>query len=413
MAKQDTKTQTITLPICESNYECFMKDKSLARQILDDLYEKQPELFPMSLSLGYKLNGKTRKSKKELGFQMRKISVQGFNYQIRPSFMLPYCRAKSDVVSKGLFLLRFGVPFWALAFVFGYNTTWWYRMFIFLSHYNLVGTTVYESDDLPKHVLADEHHIKVKAEKKYVATTVGENCFLGMSVCDTASEADLKEGYKVFKEESQSVKSDYEPISVNTDGWLATQNAWNELFDSVETIECFLHAYLKIRDRATKKVKADFKIAGDKIWNIYEATTKRQVAQRIRRLREWAKQNMTDCPMKQNILKLCAKKNKWLKHIDNPNAYRTSNMLDRLMRNMKKHKINSQSFHSDKEATTKNFRAFAFIYNFSPSCPEVWKNDNLLKSPAARLNKKIYADNWLENLVLSASRHLCRQHSKM
>jgi hypothetical protein len=87
-------------------------------------------------------------------------------------------------------------------------------------------------------------------------------------------------------------------------------------------------------------------------------------------------------------------------------------MLDRLMRAMKKHKINSQMFHSTTKATTKNFRAFALIHNFSPSSPSVWKEDEKLKSPAARLNKKVMADNWLENLILSAKKHQFRKHSK-
>ncbi|MFT5618659.1 MAG: hypothetical protein ACI85I_001894 [Arenicella sp.] len=120
-----------------------------------------------------------------------------------------------------------------------------------------------------------------------------------------------------------------------------------------------------------------------------------------------------DYPMKANILKICAKKDKWMKHIDNPDAHKTSNMLDRLIRAMKKHTVNSPMFHSTTEATTKNFRAFALIYNFTPSCPSVWKEKPELKSSAERLNKKKYADNWLENLLLSAKKHQFRQHSKV
>jgi len=41
------------------------------------------------MSVGYKLNGKTRVSKK-LGLQMRKIKVSGISYRIRPSYILSY-----------------------------------------------------------------------------------------------------------------------------------------------------------------------------------------------------------------------------------------------------------------------------------------------------------------------------------
>ncbi len=32
----------------------------------------------------------------------------------------------------------------------------------------------------PSDILSDEHHIKIRSKKAYIATTVGQNCFLGM-----------------------------------------------------------------------------------------------------------------------------------------------------------------------------------------------------------------------------------------
>ena len=37
------------------------------------------------------------------------------------------------------------------------------------------------------------------------------------------------------------------------DGWKATLKAWKALFASVVIICCFLHVFIKIRDRAKKK----------------------------------------------------------------------------------------------------------------------------------------------------------------
>ena len=101
---------------------------------MHSFYTLYPYLFLQSMEKEYVFNGKTRKSEKATGFQMRKISIAGQNYQISPSFMLPYCKAKVVEVSKGLFLLKFGVPFWALAFVFCHNAMWWYRLFISLGN---------------------------------------------------------------------------------------------------------------------------------------------------------------------------------------------------------------------------------------------------------------------------------------
>lgn len=45
MVKQDTKNQTITLPICESIYDRFMSEPAFARKLIDELYVTLPELF--------------------------------------------------------------------------------------------------------------------------------------------------------------------------------------------------------------------------------------------------------------------------------------------------------------------------------------------------------------------------------
>lgn len=410
MALKNKQNRTITLSFTEETYTSFMEDNEIAHKLLKDQYATSPELFPLEMESGYMLNGYTRISKK-LGFKMRKIKVAGVSYRIRPSYVLPYNRAKVDEVSKPLFLLRFGVPFWALAFVFGRNDMWWYRLYLSFSQFSLVGTTVHQADKLPEDLVADEHHIRIRGKKAYVATTVGDNCFLGMHASYQADEPALALSYGVFKAEALDLQPDYEPSSVNTDGWQATQNAWKNLFPSIVVIECFLHAFLKVRDRATKKLQDYFNEAADKIWDCYEATNKKSLAQLIRRLREWANNQVPDCPMRDNILKLCKKKKRWMTHFEHPLAHRTSNMVDRLMRAMKKHAFNSQMFHGKTiSSTSRNFRAFALLKNFTPLCPTVLKDDKKLNSPAARLNGFVYHEDWLQNLLIAASLGGYRNH---
>ena len=184
---------------------------------------------------------------------------------------------------------------------------------------------------------------------------------------------------------------------------MATQNAWKKLFPMIAVIECFLHAFLKVRDRATKKMQDSFITAADKIWNCYRCESKRQLAQQIRRLGEWATKNLVDSPMKANILKLCKKKKRWLAHFDFATAHKTSNMVDRKMKATNRHANNSQMFHANVSSTSKNFRAFALLHNFSPSCSSAWDETCTLTSPAARVNKIIYQEDWLKNLNLAAS----------
>jgi len=315
MATKVTQNRTIVIEIRENEYETFVSDPKKAHQLIKASYTSHPELFPEKMSEGYILNGKTRVSQK-LDIQLRKIKLGKINYQIRPSFILPFMREKTDIASKGLFLLRFGVPFWAVAFVLGHNAMWWYRLYLSLGENSLVGTTIKNSEYLPEDVIGDEQHIKVRGKKAYVATTVAENCFLGVEVCDKADEESLIEGYGVFKQEALNLQSDYQVKTVNTDGWAATQKAWSMLFENVSVIECFLHAFLKVRDRATKKLDKYFELAADKIWECYKAENKKSLAQQLRRLKEWAIQFVPESAMKENIIKLCNKKKEWLAHFD-------------------------------------------------------------------------------------------------
>lgn len=289
---------------------------------------------------------------------------------------------------------------------------WWYRLYLCLGRSSVVGTTVYKTDCLPEDVLADEHHIRVKGQKAYVATTIGQGCILGAQACAKADEATLAEGYAVFQQEALEVNADYEPVSVNTDGWPATQKVWQGLFPTIAVIECFLHAFIKVRDRATKNLQSFFELAATKIWDCYRAESKRALAQQIRRLKEWTHQHLPNSAMRENILKLCVKKQRWLRHLDFPSAHRTSNMLDRVMKAMNRHAFNSQMFHATIKSTSANFRAFALLYNFSPSCPAVTKRQPQLTSPAARLNGFVYHDDWLENLLIAASLGGYRHHCK-
>ena len=88
---------------------------------------------------------------------------------------------------------------------------------------------------------------------------------------------------------------------------------------------------------------------------------------------------------------------------DFPQAHRTSNMLDRLMQRMDRHLFSTQYFHGSLSAAELSIRGWALIHNFAPSNPRTIEKHNGFKSPAERLNKFRYHDNWLQNLLISAS----------
>ena len=267
--------RTIRLPIQESEYFKFENDVVFAREKTDQLYQKYPELFPATFVEGYVFNGKTTPSvKMDYRFRRIRLKADGVTFSLAPAFTMPYMTAKSEDVEKALFLRRFNVPYWGIAYVFGRDNMYWYRMEQSLGRFNIVGTTVKDPELLPQDLLADEKHTKRGGEKQYIAMTVAKECIVGSAMAESASEASLTEAYGVFANEAQSLKPDYAPDTVNTDGWAATQNAWKHLFPEITVILCFLHAFIKIRDRATKNLADWFNAAADRVWEAYEATSK-------------------------------------------------------------------------------------------------------------------------------------------
>lgn len=67
---------------------------------------------------------------RKLNLKMRPVELvaTGEVYQLRPEFAMPYMVGRTDDVEKGLYLRRYGVPEDALAYVFGRDASYWYRI---------------------------------------------------------------------------------------------------------------------------------------------------------------------------------------------------------------------------------------------------------------------------------------------
>jgi hypothetical protein len=88
---------------------------------------------------------------------IRRIEIAGIAYTIRPSFIMPYLVGFVDEIEKAMFLRKFNVPFWAVSYVFGKDPMYWHRIEQSIGRNSIVGTTVRNSDDIPKHIAADEN----------------------------------------------------------------------------------------------------------------------------------------------------------------------------------------------------------------------------------------------------------------
>ncbi len=286
--------------------------------------------------------------------------------------------------------------------VFGRNPMYWHRLECSLGRCSLVGTTVNAAERLPRHLVADEKHTTSGGEKVYLAATAGGGCCLGMALAKAADNVELEAAYGVFRDEAHHLDPDYSPETVNTDGWPATRAAWRALFDGVTLILCFLHAFLKIRDRA-KHLGETFDALREKVWGAYHAPDVRSFSQRLRRLREWAVANVEKPVVRAKVESLCDKREGFVVAYDHPGCHRTSNLVDRLLRRLDHHLYCGQHLHGSKGAAERGLRGWALIHNFAPSCPWTARETPGLRSPAERLNGKRYHADWLQNLLISSS----------
>jgi hypothetical protein len=390
---------TICLPIRKDDYLALIDSPQQFRSWLDRAFRESPELFPAAFAGGYTL--KDDRTSAKLGLRLRRIECQASAaaFTVRPSFVLPYMAGWTDDVEKPLFLRRFGVPFWALAHVFGKDAMYWYRLEVGLGRYSLVGTTVRRAF-LPDDLVADEHHQTRDGQKVFIATVVAQGCCLGASVVDTADEIGLTQGYGTFQEETRDIDPDYTPQTVNTDGWQATQLAWLALFPLVVILRCFLHGWLSIRDRYKKHPL--FHTLSEKIWHAYHAQDRRTFGQRLRRLREWAQETLSG-DLLERTLRLCSRSGEYAVAYEHSGGQRTSTMLDRVMRGMNGYFVGCQHLHGSAEASELHSRAWALMHNFAPWGPKAQRDNSGWHSPAERLNQHRYHDNWLHNLLVSAS----------
>jgi hypothetical protein len=390
---------TICLPISKEAYLAVIDSPQQFRRWLDTAFRDYPELFPEAFAGGYTL--KDDRTSAKLGLRLRRFrcKASGAAFTVRPSFALPYMAGWTDDVEKPLFLRRFGVPFWALAHVFGKDAMYWYQLAISLGRNSVVGTTV-RRVDLPVDLVADEHHQTRDGQKVFIATVVAEGCCLGACVVDSSDEVGLTKGYDAFKQEACAIDPNYAPRTVNTDGWQATQLAWTTLFPLVVLLRCFLHGFLSIRDGCKKHPL--FPTLSEKVWQAYRARDRRTFTQRLRRLREWA-QRALSAEILQRTLRLCSRAGEYGQAYAHPNGQRTSVMLDRVMRGMNGYFVGCQHLHGSEEATQLHSRAWALLFNFAVWGPEARRANDGWRSPAERLNQHRYHDNWLHNLFISAS----------
>jgi hypothetical protein len=380
---------------------------------LTNYFEKHPEVFPEGFAPNFHFHDQ-RESKKIKGLIIRRIKLKnGRVYEVVPSNVMPYLSGKTEEVSKGLLLRHWAVPYDVIALLFGKDAMYWERLEESLGRMSIVGSLVKKSE-VPVHVASDEKISFHNGKEVYIGLTSSRDCILGAELSLSEDTAGLQEAYEVFKTEALDCKQDYCPVSVNLDGWKATNQAWRNLFPTITIVLCFLHAFLKIRD-VGKSLKEKFHEIGDQIWTVYREKTKEDFQKKIKELALWAELNIVDNErVKAKIQNLCNKESRFIVAYDHPQCYRTSNQIDRPMNILDRYLYQMRYFRGSRKTANSKIRGWAMIYNFMPFSQRTQKQKDKPKKSCRfeELNGFVYHSNWLENMLIASSMNGFKQSHK-
>ncbi len=397
-SQESRGAKQFVIPMTQQDYDEWWDDPKQVRTVLEEFARNHPERVPEDFDQGFALHGMGRESSKLPGIRLRKVVlISGESFWLRPSFVFSYMMGTVDELEYPLLLASYGVPAHLLTRGFGHSDMFWQRHIERLGRNSLVGTTVCGADQLPDHLAADEHHADWVGETGYIATTAGGGCILGIALTDGADEEHLQVAYGVFAKEAREVDPEYAPETVNTDGWWATQNAFQSLFATVTVILCFLHGFLKVRDRCRKSHELH-----GRIWDVYHASTAEEFRRLMNELKQWCSEQTFTAAVNEMLAKLWKRMEAYAIAYDHPGCHRTSNAVDRPMNRLRRLVYAGRGLHGHQDSSEKRLRGWALLLNFRPFAPRS-NTTRQHVSLAHQLNGKCYHQHWLHNLMIATS----------
>lgn len=404
---EKSEKKTLHLYFEESTYMTILSDSRSFRAHLGVLMSVYPELFPLDMhEKGYDMHDIRYSQRQNLSY--RRIRLRNDSRSvltIMPSFIMPYWVRRTQEAAQGLLLRYTGTSYERISETLGGSAPHWERMETHLGTYSIVQTTLICAQDLPEYYVADEKITFFHGKEASVTMTAAQECVWGMAMSLSEGQNGLQTAYGNFATEARLMKADFAPKSVVIDGWAATRNAWQALFPSIQLILCFLHGVLKVGS-CTKNLKEQWAAIKKMLWDAYKATDEADFLAQINAFK--IKADELICPLsKPRILeaieKMWAKKDQYAKYYEFSEGYRTSNHVDRPMNNLDKYLFNTQYFHGHLKNAELKLRAWALIHNFKPFCQKIAKK-RVWVSRAHTINKAIYHDNWLENLLIAGKK---------
>jgi hypothetical protein len=198
---------------------------------------------------------------------------------------------------------------------------------------------------------------------------------------------------------SPTVFAHYQARSVCTEGVKAPRDAGPRLFPPLPLVLCYLPSILKIKERCRGALRRHGLARAGRG---YQAATKGQFSQRLRRLSAWATATRAG-PGAEMVSKVCQPREDLLPASAYPQAARTTNAIDRLHDHLDRVLSALRSCHGQQASARLAMRAWAMQWNCHPSGPRVRHDQPARSSPFDDLNGFHYHPNWLQNCLIASS----------
>jgi hypothetical protein len=98
------------------------------------------------------------------------------------------------------------------------------------------------------------------------------------------------------------------------------------LFPLITVVLCFLHGFLKIRDRCRKASELH-----RRVWDVYRAATAEEFRRLMNEFQQWCATQTWTTSVREMLTKLWNKTESYVVAYDHPGCHRTSNAVDRPM----------------------------------------------------------------------------------
>ena len=256
-----------------------------------------------------------------------------------------------------------------------------------------------DPQQVPRDLVADEQLTRGAKQQVSVPTTVGGGCFLGGSVVEAAETMTLERGDGACAKDATALAPDSQARAVCTDGWEATRQAWQGLFPKITLVLCVLHAVLQRK----KPWAGPWRHQGlDKAWQVYQAATTRQCAQRLRRVAAWPPWPRSG-PVAQRGVQRCRRRTDCTPADEGPPAHRPSPAVARRRDSQDRRLDARRSGHGTTDRARLAVRAMALLWHFPPYGARLRRDQPSRVAPCHDLNGVQYYPNWLHTLLIASS----------